>query len=132
MTQERLTRQERRAEVEQAMRAAHGDASAAAAALGVSLSTFYQRAKRAGLGLPVLRAMVRGEVQTTAPGVGDAPLALGDATLTGDGTITLTLADYALLRAGSLAETTRLHRALETADRIIASLTARLEERRAA
>jgi uncharacterized protein YyaL (SSP411 family) len=110
-----------RREITDAMHAAGGDSTRAAELLGCTRVTFQQRAKRAGISLDRLRI--------AAEDVARATPVEGAAVLTETG-VALSLADYAILqaRAAEGYEVPGLRAALETAERIIASLTARLED----
>lgn len=90
-----------------------GNATAAAALLGISKTTFYGRMRRAGLSTRDIQHQVAREFGTpTLPKV--TP---GDVTYAGD-VVQMTLADYALLRA----QATVWQAELDKANRIIARL----------
>jgi hypothetical protein len=109
-----------REEVERTLFAAGGDVARAAALVGCSVQTYQQRARRAGV--DITRMRLRAEDAALAQ------LTLGDAALTPAG-VTLALADYAVLqaRAAEGYEVPILRGHLETAERIIATLTAHVE-----
>lgn len=133
-THVRRSRQEVRAEIEQALLDAQGDVDRAAARVGCSVPTFYQRARRCGVSVAGFRWQVLEGVAVPTPASGPAPPA-GDAVLTEAG-VTLSLADYATLQteAAMGREAARLEAALDAAERVIAALTRNLEDmgRRAA
>jgi len=109
-----------REDVERALVSVGGDVTRAAALLGCSVGTLRQRARRAGL--DITRVRVRAEDAALAA------LAPGDAALTPAG-VTLAVADYAVLqaRAAEGYEVPILRGQLETAERIIATLTTHVE-----
>jgi len=120
--QARLTMHERRREIEDALRASGGDRAVAARSLGISVGTFYQRARRAGLDALMLERSIR-----------ESSIDQAVATLeqsAGSTVVRLSLSDFATLKtlAAEGIHAADLARDLDTANRIIATLTARLQE----
>lgn len=105
------------------MREAGGDVKHAAVLAGCSLTTYYQRARRAGLNVSAMRWMTKENVVAARV----AP-ATGDARLEPDGTVTMTLADYAVLQARAAQAAPTMWEELMQANRIIATLTRTVED----
>jgi len=105
------------------LRGTCGDVVRAAQDLGVTPTTLLQRLRRHGIGRLELSLWQAGHDLTDN---GKPPPPRGSAEAK-DNTITITIGDYALLRAGA-AEAEDLRARLQTADRVIAVLTQRVED----
>ncbi len=116
--------------IAEAIYAAGGNARVAADRLGVGRQAMYARVKRAGLDVVAIRRAAQECVPLASVLPGPAPVPVG---ITEAG-VTLTVADYALLSAQAAEGRAFLQTwaELQAAERIIATLTARLEERLAA
>lgn len=109
----------------EAVYAAGGNARVAADRLGLPRQSIYARAKAAAVDITAIRRAAQTGVPLSAVFV---PVVAG-----GDVRVTVALADYALLQtqAAMGQEADRLAGELAAANRIIATLTSRLEERAA-